>query len=106
MQSKGFIRVITVLLVLVCLFYLSFSFVTNSVENDAAASAAKFAATEAAKINKDKASDAYRNAYDSIYDRAYARNLKDVGQEKVYMWYTYNQVREKQIGLGLSLIHI
>ena len=53
MQSKGFIRVITVLLVLVCLFYLSFSFVTNSVENDAAASAAKFAATEAAKINKD-----------------------------------------------------
>ena len=60
MQSKGFIRVITVLLVLVCLFYLSFSFVTNSVENDAAASAAKFAATEAAKINKDKASDAYR----------------------------------------------
>ena len=103
MQSKGFIRVITVLLVLVCLFYLSFSFVTNSVENDAAASAAKFAATEAAKINKDKASDAYRNAYDSIYDRAYARNLKDVGQEKVYMWYTYNQVREKQIGLGLDL---
>ena len=103
MQSKGFIRVITVLLVLVCLFYLSFSFVTNSVENDAAANAAKFAATEAAKINKDKASDAYRNAYDSIYDRAYARNLKDVGQEKVYMWYTYNQVREKQIGLGLDL---
>ena len=54
MQSKGFIRVITVLLVLVCLFYLSFSFVTNSVENDAAASAAKFAATEAAKIKRTK----------------------------------------------------
>lgn len=103
MQSKGFIRVITVLLVLVCLFYLSFSFVTNSVENDAAASAGKIAATEAAKINKDKKSEAYRNAYDSIYDRAYARYLKDVGQEKVYMWYTYNQVREKQIGLGLDL---
>lgn len=103
MQSKGFIRVITVLLVLVCLFYLSFSFVTRSVENDAEASAAKIAATEALKIDKDKTSAAYRNAYDSIYGRAYARYLKDVGQEKVYMWYTYNQVREKQIGLGLDL---
>ncbi len=103
MQSKGFIRVITVLLVLVCLFYLSFSLVTNSVENDAANSARKIAATEAAKINKDSKSEAYRNAYDSIYDKAYAKYLKDIGQEEVYMWYTYNQVREKQIGLGLDL---
>ncbi len=103
MQSKGFIRVITVLLVLVCLFYLSFSLVTNSVENDAADSARKTAATEAAKISKDSKSEAYRNAYDSIYDKAYAKYLKDMGQEEVYMWYTYNQVREKQIGLGLDL---
>ena len=103
MQSKGFIRVITVLLVLVCLFYLSFSLVTNSVENDAAESARKIAATEAAKKFKDVKSEAYINAYDSIYDKAYAKYLKDVGQEQVYMWYTYNQVREKQIGLGLDL---
>lgn len=103
MQSKGFIRVITVLLVLVCLFYLSFSLVTNSVENDAADSARKTAAAAAAKISKDSKSEAYRNAYDSIYDKAYAKYLKDMGQEEVYMWYTYNQVREKQIGLGLDL---
>lgn len=103
MQSKGFIRVITVLLVLVCLFYLSFSFVNNNVENDAAANAGKIAATEALKVNKDKASTAYKNAYDSVYEKAYARYLKDIEQEEVYMWYTYNQVREKQIGLGLDL---
>lgn len=103
MQSKGFIRVITVLLVLVCLFYLSFSFVNNNIENDAAANAGKIAATEALKVNKDKASTAYKNAYDSVYEKAYARYLKDIEQEEVYMWYTYNQVREKQIGLGLDL---
>ena len=35
MQTKGFIRVITVLLILVCAFYLSFSFVSNHYENKA-----------------------------------------------------------------------
>lgn len=103
MQSKGFIRVIAALLVLVCLFYLSFSFVNNNVENDAAASADKVAAAAAMKVNKDKTSDAYKDAYGSAYDKAYAKYLKDIGQEEVYMWYTYNQVREKQIGLGLDL---
>ena len=29
MQNKGFVKVFAVLLTLVCLFYLSFSFVTN-----------------------------------------------------------------------------
>ena len=103
MQSKGFIRVITVLLVLVCLFYLSFSFVTNSVENEAADKAAQLARTEALKKSKDVNSEIYKAAYDSVYNKAYAKNLKDVGQEEVYLWYTYNQVREKQIGLGLDL---
>lgn len=103
MQSKGFIRVITVLLVLVCLFYLSFSFVNNSIEKDAEASAAKIAATEAAKMHADKNSAAYKTSYDSIFDKAYARYLKDIAQENVYMGYTYNEVREKQIGLGLDL---
>ena len=103
MQSKGFIRVIAVLLVLVCLFYLSFSFVSSKVEGDAAVKAGQIAQTEALKKSGDKNSMVYRNAYDSVYEKAYARMLKDVGQEEVYMWYTYNEVREKQIGLGLDL---
>ena len=103
MQSKGFIRVIAVLLAIVCLFYLSFSLVTNNVENDAAASAQKTAAAAAVKVDKDTKSEAYRHVYDSVYNKAYAKYLKDIGQEEVYMWYTYNEVREKQIGLGLDL---
>ena len=37
MQNKGFVKVFAVLLTLVCLFYLSFSVVTNHYENKAAA---------------------------------------------------------------------
>ena len=33
MQNKGFVKVFAILLTLVCLFYLSFSVVTNHYEN-------------------------------------------------------------------------
>ena len=87
MQSKGFIRVLAVLLALVCVFYLSFSFVTSSIEDDAAA--------YAAKVDKNPESQKYKDAY-KLY-------LDSVGHEKVYLGYTYNEAREKQIGLGLDL---
>ena len=87
MQSKGFIRVLTALLVLVCIFYLSFSFVTSNIEKDAQA----FAATVKEDVNSKEYKEAYKMYLDSI------------GNEKVYMGYTYNEAREKQIGLGLDL---
>ena len=37
MQNKGIVKVIAVLLILVCCFYLSFSFVTRHYESKAAA---------------------------------------------------------------------
>ena len=69
------------------MFYLSFSFVTSSIEEDAAA--------YAAKVDKDPESQKYKDAY-KLY-------LDSVGHEKVYLGYTYNEAREKQIGLGLDL---
>lgn len=87
MQSKGFIRVLTVLLILVCAFYMSFSFVSNSIEKDAAA--------YASSVNADVNSQPYKDAYKMYLD--------SIGNEKVYMGYTYNKVREQQIGLGLDL---
>ena len=75
MQSKGFIRVLAVLLALVCVFYLSFSFVTSSIEDDAAA--------YAAKIDNNPESQKYKDAY-KLY-------LDSVGHEKVYLGYTYNE---------------
>lgn len=87
MQSKGFIRVLTVLLILVCVFYMSFTFVTSSIEKDAAAYAAKVDTN----VDSQKYKDTYKMYLDSI------------GNEKVYLGYTYNEAREKQIGLGLDL---
>ena len=41
MQNKGFVKVFAVLLTLVCIYYLSFSFVTRHYENKAAKMEAK-----------------------------------------------------------------
>lgn len=79
MQNKGFIRVIAVLLTLICLFYISFSVVTAIYNNKAK----EYAAGDEAK---------YKHYIDSI------------STEKVYWWYyTYQQCREMEIGLGLDL---
>lgn len=87
MQSKGFIRVLTVLLILVCVFYMSFTFVTSSIEKDAAA--------YAAKVDPNVDSQKYKDTYKMYLD--------SIGNEKVCLGYTYNEAREKQIGLGLDL---
>ena len=78
MQNKGFVKVIAVLLTLICLFYLSFSFVTNKYEKKA---------QELTAQGKDGA------AY-----------LDSMRSEKVYMnWKTLKECEELQIGLGLDL---
>ena len=76
MQNKGIVKVIAVLLVLVCCFYLSFSFVTRHYESKAAA----------------------------MGEEAGADYLDSINNEKVYMGiYSLKQCREMEIGLGLDL---
>jgi len=78
MQNKGFVNVFAILLSLVCLFYLSFSFVTNKYNNQAAA----YANGDATK--------------ESFY-------LDSLANQKVWMGYTLKQCRENEITLGLDL---
>ena len=80
MQNKGFVKVFAVLLTLVCIFYLSFSVVTNHFESKAE----KIAQTEG------------QNAAD--------RYLDSLLNNKVYcnVW-TLKECREMGIGLGLDL---
>lgn len=76
MQNKGFVKVFAVLLTLVCIYYLSFSFVTRHYENKAAKMEAK-------------AGEVY---------------LDSLKNERVWLGaYTLKQCREMQIGLGLDL---
>lgn len=89
MQNKGFISVIAGLLILICGFYISFSFVTGHYTNKAK----EFA------ISKAKTDD--------VTNEVYKQSLKifndSIDKEKVYLGYTYNQVRKMEIGLGLDL---
>lgn len=78
MQNKGFVKVFAVLLTLVCLFYLSFSFVTQHYNSKAA----EYAGGDPAK------------------ERAY---LDSLSTQKVWLGYTLKQCREMEISLGLDL---
>jgi SecD/SecF fusion protein len=78
MQNKGFVRVFAILLSLVCIFYLSFSFVTNKYNSDAAA----YANGDAAKEN--------------YY-------LDSLANKKVWLGYTLKECRENEITMGLDL---
>ena len=89
MQNKGFISVIAVLLILICGFYISFSFVTSHYEKEAE----EFAAARAKTT--DVTNDAYKQSLKQFND--------SIDKEKVYLWYTYNQVRQMEIGMGLDL---
>ena len=89
MQNKGFISTIAVLLVLICGFYISFSFVTSHYEKKA-----KEFATAMSKTS-DETNDVYKQSLKQFND--------SIDKEKVYLWYTYNQVRKMEVGLGLDL---
>ncbi len=89
MQNKGFISTIAVLLVLICGFYISFSFVTSHYEKLADEYATKAAGTS------DVTNDVYKQSLKQFND--------SIDKEKVYLGYTYNQVRQMEIGLGLDL---
>lgn len=78
MQNKGLVRIFAGLLALVCIFYLSFSFVTGSYNKKAKAYAAGDPAKE-------------------------YHYLDSVGAEKVWLGYTLKECREKEINLGLDL---
>ncbi|NDV78244.1 protein translocase subunit SecDF [Dysgonomonas sp. 511] len=100
MQNKGFVMTFSILLVLVCLFYLSFTFVTRSYDKKAV----EFATTYAAENAKGD-----QQLYDELYNRQYNYYLDSMSTERVWlnftdeMGYTLKQCREKEIGLGLDL---
>ena len=78
MQNKGFVKVFSVLLTLVCLFYLSFSFVTRYYSSKAA----EYAAGDPAKESQ---------------------FIDSLSTQKVWLGYTLKQCREMEISLGLDL---
>lgn len=80
MQNKGFVKVFALLLTLICVFYLSFSFVTRHYTN------------KAEEITQTQGAEAGDRYMDSVLN------------ERVWLGaYTLKQCREMEIGLGLDL---
>ncbi len=100
MQSKGAIRFVTICLLLACLWQLSFTAVT-ALQNKKAAQRAEQIAN-AADLNA--IAEADRAFYlDSIRKIETRRYTDSISGEKVYLGYTFKQVQNQEINLGLDL---
>ena len=87
MQSKGFIKLIAVLLALACVYQLSFTFKTRGVEKKAVEYAAAFPLEQQA--------EAEQHYLDSI------QNLQVFNMG--FKSFTYKECKEKELNLGLDL---
>jgi len=87
MKNKGFIVFLTIIVTLLCLYYLSFTFVSNSVQKDAIA----YASDENGNVDFAK-----KQSY-----------LDSIWNEPVYnllgMEYTFKEIKETELSLGLDL---
>src|SRR5574344_1010130 len=104
MQSKGAIRFVAILIALACLYQLSFTWATRHQENkakdfaEAAVTAMKRTPQYAAVPDMDKAYflDSLRKERNRYY-------IDSITSQKVFFGFTYKDVKEKEINLGLDL---
>ncbi|MFI3285646.1 MAG: protein translocase subunit SecDF [Rikenellaceae bacterium] len=90
MQSKGAIKVLAISLAIACIYQLSFTFKARSVEKDAVKYAAEFS-----QENETKTLNREQFYLDSIQNEV----VYNLGFTK----FTYKQVKEKELNLGLDL---
>ncbi|HRH10784.1 MAG TPA: protein translocase subunit SecDF [Bacteroidia bacterium] len=111
MQNKGAIKIFAILLTLACIFYLSFTWITRGVENDAVAYAdnlvssakIKSAAKEFAKGNSSKEVQYIDSVKSYIADR-YLDSMKKIPVYDILIAeYTYEECKKNELNLGLDL---
>jgi SecD/SecF fusion protein len=111
MQNKGAIKIFAILLALACIFYLSFTWITQGVEGDAKEYAENIANSAKVKL----AAKEYANGnaskelsyVDSVKTRMADRYLDSMKKQTVYdiliAEYTYEECKKNEINLGLDL---
>jgi SecD/SecF fusion protein len=104
MQNKGAIRIVAILIALASLYQLSFTWATRHNEKKAVAYAN-------AAVEKEKKSPSFQNVSDldkafyldsllRVKERFY---IDSITSEKVYLGFTYKDIKEKEVNLGLDL---
>ncbi len=100
MQTKGFIRVLTIALLLICAFYLGFTFVSNHYQGIAEKKALAVAGIKSPDTSNKKYTAALNESLDSLANKKVYPILLSRFFDKGY---TFQEVREKELGLGLDL---
>ncbi len=104
MQSKGAIKLVAILLAIACLWQLSFTAVTALQEKKAANYAEKAALAAQSSAAFSKVPEAEQAYYlDSIRKEQNRVYIDSISNEKVYLGYTFKDVKAKEINLGLDL---
>jgi SecD/SecF fusion protein len=83
MRNKSAVIFFTIIISLLCLFYISFTFVARKIDADANA----FATTKDGKLDRNR-----KQTY-----------LDSLAKVPVYMGFNYQEVKEQEINLGLDL---
>lgn len=111
MQNKGFIKVFTILMALACIFYLSFTWKTKSVEKEAEEYAEQIVNSPYyQKLAKEKSQNnpsAYQSFIDSLKNHIAEHYLDSIKKTPVYdiliTSYTYEDIKRRELNLGLDL---
>ena len=107
MQNKGLIKFLTWAFVLVCLYQLSFTFVTSRVEKNAKSVADAYVQSTTTQnfiSTKSNGDEMYAQTLkDSLLVDREAGYLDSMASEKVYLGFTYRQCQAREINLGLDL---
>jgi SecD/SecF fusion protein len=107
MQNKGFIKFVAILFALVCLYHLSFTYVTTRVEKRANEYAHGAETERLSKILADGNQVREQYLYDSIAKAKDTYYRDSMSNQIVYNLlirkYTYKEVKERELNLGLDL---
>lgn len=110
MKNKGAIRLFAILLALACAYYLMFTWVAAGIEKDAEEFATNYVASpeaaEAAKKESDNPSE-QKTYLDYLFNAKKNYYLDSLKKKPVYdifiTQYTYEEVKKRQLNLGLDL---
>lgn len=107
MQNKGAIRLFAILLSLTCIYYLTFTWKANQVENDADAYAQNYVSQSSVQDEANQHPKSSAHFIDSVFNLKRNFYLDSIKKKPVYdlifTSFTYDYVRKHQLNLGLDL---
>ena len=103
MRNKGLILFFTILVAVVCLYCLSFSFVTWKVEKDARSYANDPAAISEVVQKAGNNEQLKKRLTDSLISKRERNYLASMKDSSVYLGFTYKECKYRELNLGLDL---